>query len=117
VCSAAESSLEPAGDFAAAAAGDAGVAEDAGVFEAEGFDADVVEGAFGAVMPSASSAAFSLRATGGSMLEDGPLTNSPISLSFSRAFFVSMPSSDAISCTRGFATILLSGVCPGWGQP
>lgn len=79
-----------------------------GAFAAASFSA----GALGAVIPSASSAAFSLRATGGSILEDGPLTNSPISLSFSRALLLSMPSSDAISCTRGFATILLSGDCP-----
>jgi hypothetical protein len=67
----------------------------------------------GALMPSAARAARNLRATGGSMLEDGPLTNSPISLSFSRAFLLSMPSSAAISCTRGFATVFsLSGRLP-----
>jgi hypothetical protein len=71
----------------------------------------------GAVMPAAASAAFSLRATGGSMLEEGPLTYSPISLSFSRATLLSIPSSAATSCTRGFAaTILLSGSAPGQGQ-
>ena len=63
-------------------------------------------------MPSASRAARSLRATGGSILEDGPFTNSPISLSFSRAFLLSMPSSAAISCTRGLATVLLVGPTP-----
>lgn len=50
------------------------------------------------------------------MLDDGPFTNSPISLSFSRTFLLSMPRSDAISCTRGFATILLSRDCPGQEQ-
>ena len=51
--------------------------------------------------PSASSAAFSLRATGGSMVDEGLLTNSPISLSLARAILLSTPSSAAISCTRG----------------
>jgi hypothetical protein len=51
------------------------------------------------------------------MLEDGPLTNSPISLSFASATLLSTPSSLATSCTRGFAaTILLSGAHPGQGQ-
>jgi hypothetical protein len=40
------------------------------------------------------------------------LTNSPSSFSFARATLLSTPSSEAISCTRGFATILLSGVYP-----
>ncbi|OUE22829.1 hypothetical protein BFL36_08955 [Clavibacter michiganensis] len=61
------------------------------------------------VTPAASSAALSLRATGGSMLDDGPLTNSPISLSLASAVLLSTPISAAISCTRGFATVLLSG--------
>lgn len=66
--------------------------------------------------PSASRAARSLRATGGSIVEDGLLTNSPSSLSFARAILLSTPSSEAISCTRGFATILLSGGLPRTGQ-
>lgn len=58
---------------------------------------------------SASIAARSLRATGGSMVEDGLFTNSPSSLSFASAILLSTPSSAAISCTRGLpATILLS---------
>ena len=72
-------------------------------------------GAFGfsgALMPSASSAAFSRRATGGAMLEEALLTNSPMSLSLSSAILLSMPRSAATSCTRGLATILLSGVHP-----
>lgn len=52
------------------------------------------------------------------MVEDGPLTNSPISFSLSRARFESIPNSAAISCTRGFpATILLSGHSPSQGVP
>ena len=66
----------------------------------------------GATMPWAASAARSLRATGGSMLDDGPLTNSPISFKISIAFLLSMPNSLAISCRRGLATILLSGPPP-----
>jgi hypothetical protein len=63
--------------------------------------------------PSSAKAAFSFRTTGGSTVEEGPLTNSPISLSFSRVRLLSMPSSVAISCTRGFpATTLLSGCSP-----
>src|SRR5690606_24684687 len=64
---------------------------------------------------SASMAARSLRATGGSTVDEGLFTNSPSSLSFARANLLSTPSSAAISCTRGFpATILLSGsVRPG----
>jgi hypothetical protein len=59
--------------------------------------------------PSSANAAFSLRTTGGSIVEEGPLTNSPISFSFSRVRFESIPNSAAISCTRAFpATILLS---------
>jgi len=86
------------------------------------FDAGVATGLDGAGVdgfaPSASSAALSLRATGGSMLDDGPLTNSPSSLSFASATLLSTPSSLAISCTRGFAaTILLFGTCPSRGKP
>ena len=51
----------------------------------------------------------SFRATGGSMVDEGLLTYSPSSFSFSRAILLSTPSSEAISCTRGLpATILLS---------
>ena len=67
--------------------------------------------------PSASRAARSLRATGGSMVDEGLLTNSPSSFSFARATLLSTPSSDAISCTRGLAaTILLSGWSTQAGQ-
>ena len=88
----------------ATGAGASGAGAGAG-FDAAGF----ATGATGTT-PSLAKAALSLRATGGSMVEDGPLTNSPISFSFSRARFESIPNSAAISCTRGFpATILLSG--------
>src|SRR5690606_27836629 len=66
--------------------------------------------ALGFASASASMAARSLRATGGSMVEEGLLTNSPSSFSFASANLLSTPSSAAISCTRGLAaTILLSG--------
>lgn len=70
--------------------------------------------ALGLSDPSASMAARSLRATGGSIVDEGLLTNSPSSFSFASATLLSTPSSAAISCTRGLAaTILLSGsVCP-----
>ena len=78
-----------------------------------GFAAGFLSSA-GFAPPSASNAARSLRATGGSIVDDGLFTNSPISLSFARAVLLSTPISAAISCTRGLATILLSGrVCPG----
>lgn len=111
-----------AGVAAAGAAGAAGAGR-AGPGRAEDGVADLAgaEGAADAVgaagllpvTPSASSLALSFRTTGGSMLEDGPLTNSPISLSFARAILVSIPRSAATSCTRGFAaTFLLSEVHP-----
>lgn len=56
---------------------------------------------------SASNAARNLRATGGSMLDEGPLTNSPSSLSFASATLLSTPNSLATSCTRGFAATVL----------
>lgn len=64
-------------------------------------------------------AARSLRATGGSMVDEGLLTNSPSSFSFASATLLSTPSSEAISCTRGFAfaTVLLSGGLPRQGRP
>jgi len=72
----------------------------------------VAAGAAGAVVDAGAAAPAnawrSFRTTGGSMLEDGPLTNSPISFSFSSAVLLSIPSSLAISCTRGLATVLLS---------
>ena len=83
---------------------------------------DALEGAvvplpLAASAPCPSNAARSFRATGGSIVEEGLLTNSPSSFSFARATLLSMPSSEAISCTRGFATVLLSGVHPDRGGP
>lgn len=58
-------------------------------------------------------AARSLRATGGSTVEDAERANSPISLSFSRTCLLSSPNSLASSYTRTLDTVLLSwpGVC------
>jgi hypothetical protein len=76
--------------------------------DAAGFAAGF-SSALGLIAPSASMAARSLRATGGSIVEEGLLTNSPSSFSFASATLLSTPSSAAISCTRGLpATILLS---------
>jgi hypothetical protein len=49
-----------------------------------------------------------LRTTGASTVDDGDLTNSPISWSFARTTLLSIPSCFANSCTRTFATVLLS---------
>jgi len=110
-----------AGCSAAGAAGAAGLAGPGVGREAPGlagaFGAAAAAGASaGLAAPSASRAARSLRATGGSMVDEGLLTNSPSSFSFARATLLSTPSSEAISCTRGFATILLSGAYPRTGQ-
>jgi hypothetical protein len=51
---------------------------------------------------------FSRRTTGGSMLDEGALTNSPICCKCSMSCLLDMPSSLATSNTRGFATMLLS---------
>ena len=96
---------------ASASAAGAGAGRGGGL-EAAGFAAGRSFGFSGALMPSASSAAFSRRATGGAMLEEALLTNSPMSLSLSSAILLSMPRSAATSCTRGLATFLLSGVHP-----
>ncbi len=69
------------------------------------------------VTPSASRAALTFRATGGAMLDEDALTNSPISLSLARTTLLSTPISAAISCTRGFATFLLSGFTPDRREP
>src|SRR5690606_20312445 len=123
---------------AAAGAADAGASSRAGAGSAAGFAAAAgaavsAAGALGLAArlapvaaglasvsvflpaPAASRAARSRRATGGSMVDEGLLTYSPSSFSFSRATLLSTPSSEAISCTRGFATVLLSGVRPGTG--
>lgn len=69
------------------------------------------------VTPSASSAAFTFRATGGATADELALTNSPISFSLARTTLLSTPISEAISCTRGFATFLLSGFTPDRREP
>lgn len=69
------------------------------------------------VTPSASRAAFTFRATGGATADELALTNSPISFSLARTTLLSTPISEAISCTRGFATFLLSGFTPDRREP
>ncbi len=59
--------------------------------------------------------------TGGSTVDDADLTNSPISLSFSRTNLLSTPNSFASSWTRTLATLLLLVRAPdsqliGWGD-
>jgi hypothetical protein len=51
--------------------------------------------------------------TGSSIVEEGDLTNSPISLSFSRTNLLSTPNSLASSWTRVLATVLLLARVPG----
>ena len=104
----------------AGALGAAGAAADAAGEEVAGPGRGAAEGRAGpgtaaaragaAAVPSATSASRSLRATGGSMVDEGLLTNSPSSFSFASATLLSTPSSEAISCTRGFAT-----ASPVWG--
>src|SRR5690606_36614388 len=121
---AAGAGADAAGRSAAGAAGASGSAGSAGAagagagagLAAAGFGAGLAAGlaaAWGLATPSASSCCLRRRATGGAIDEDADFTYSPISLSFSRAMLDSMPSSAAISCTRGLATILLSGSAPG----
>ena len=87
-----------AAGFAAAGAPDLGV---------ELFFADGLE----SLPPSFGKAAFSLRTTGASTVDDADLTNSPMSLSFSRTVLLSTPSSLANSYTRAFATQYLLKFC------
>jgi hypothetical protein len=67
-----------------------------------------------AVVPfPAGNASRSLRTTGASIVEDGDLTNSPMSVSFAMISLLVLPSSFASSCTRALpATALLRG--EGW---
>jgi hypothetical protein len=61
----------------------------------------------------AGNASRSLRTTGASMVEDGDLTNSPMSVSFAMISLLVLPSSFASSCTRALpATALLRD--EGW---
>jgi hypothetical protein len=52
--------------------------------------------------------ATSLRTTGASTVDDADRTNSPNSWSFASTSLLSMPNCFANSCTRTFATVLLS---------
>ncbi len=63
---------------------------------------------FAAAGALAGNASRSLRTTGASMVEDGDLTNSPMSVSFAMISLLVLPSSFASSCTRALpATALL----------
>jgi len=63
-------------------------------------------------------ASFSLAATGGVIVEEPPLTYSPSSSNLAKAALVSIPSSLAMSYTRGSATFfLLFGADPKQGRP
>src|SRR5690606_28031852 len=95
----------------------AGAGVEPAVFDGAGLASAAAESSFGFATPSASSAALPFRATGGAIAEEGALTNSPISFSLARTTLLSTPSSVAISCTRGFATFLLSGSTPDRREP
>ncbi len=94
-----------AGADGAEAAGAAGAGASASAeagFAAAGFAGPALgSSAFGFAFGNAS---LSFLATGGAMVEEPLLTYSPSSLSFARASLVSMPSSLAMSYTRGSAT-------------
>jgi hypothetical protein len=67
-------------------------------------------GFFGAGFSAFGKAARNLAATGGAMVDDPPFTYSPSSSNLARATLVSIPSSLAMSYTRGSANyFLLSG--------
>ena len=88
-----------AGASVAGAAGDAAAALGASMLGA---------GADAAAAFSCSPYCFLKRiSTGGSTVDDADLTNSPISLSFSRTNLLSTPNSRASSWTRVLATLLL----------
>jgi hypothetical protein len=72
-------------------------------FAAAGLDSLAVAfaGAFSAGLGKAD---LSFAATGGAIVDDPPLTYSPSSSSFAKATLVSIPSSFAMSYTRGSAT-------------
>jgi len=72
-----------------------------------------VEGSVLAAGLVAGNASRNLRTTGASMVEDGDLTNSPMSVSFAMISLLVLPSSFASSCTRALpATALLRD--EGW---
>lgn len=101
-----------AAGFAADAAGAAGVARGAGVGEAAGA-AGFLAGTAGFLdsdaLPCAleAKAFLSLRATGGSTVDDADFTNSPIASSLFKTVLLSTPSSLASSYTRAFGTQFL----------
>ena len=73
----------------------------------------LVEGSVLAAGLVAGNASRNLRTTGASMVEDGDLTNSPMSVSFAMISLLVLPSSFASSCTRALpATALLRD--EGW---
>jgi hypothetical protein len=79
---------------------------------------DLVAGFLGAGFSAFGKAARNLAATGGAIVEDPPFTYSPSSSSLARATLVSIPSSLAMSYTRGSANyFLLSGANPKQGRP
>jgi hypothetical protein len=130
-------SIVAAADFSSATGspasdGAAGVGSTAagGSVMSEGFGLSVTVGASGAglafgfagsFLTGASffgKAPFSLAATGGVIVEEPPLTYSPSSSNLAKAVLVSIPSSLAISYTRGSATFfLLFGADPKQGRP
>lgn len=83
------------------------------------FDLVVLAAAFlGAGFSALGKAARNFAATGGAMVEDPPFTYSPSSSNLASATLVSMPSSLAMSYTRGSANyFLLSGANPKQGRP
>ncbi len=111
---AAEPSAGPsaAGSAAGAgAAGDAGASGDAGTAAAglgAAFLAGAGAGAAAAAAAWAGKASRTFRATGGSIVEEALLTNSPFSFNHSSSFLLSRPSSFASSWTRALpGTVLL----------
>jgi hypothetical protein len=107
-----------AGAGAAGASGASGTAAVAGVGSGAGAGAAAfLAGAFlaGAAGAAAGIASRSLRATGGSTVDEADFTNSPSSCSFARTSLLVTPSSLASSWTRTFDTTLLSW--SGQGAP
>jgi hypothetical protein len=90
--------------------GMAGSATGAGALGAAAFLAGAGAGAAAAAAACAGNASRTLRATGGSMVEEALLTNSPFSFNQERRALLSSPSSFASSWTRALpGTVLLRG--------
>jgi hypothetical protein len=97
------------GATGASLAGASGLA----AFGAAGFAFAFASGSFLAGFSFLGKAARSFSATGGVMVEEPPLTYSPSSSSLAKATLVSIPTSLAMSYTRGSATcFLLFGAYP-----